>query len=131
MSMTDPIADYLTRIRNASRAKHRKVDIPASKLKRAITKILLNEGFIENYRIVEFEEKQYIKILLKYYQGEGVITGIDRVSRPGIRKYVGKDEIPRVFDGLGITILSTSKGVMSGKKAKRIGLGGEVLCNVW
>lgn len=129
--MTDPIADYLTRIRNASRAKHRKVDIPASKLKRAITKILLNEGFIENYRIVEFEGKQYIKILLKYYQGEGVITGIDRVSRPGIRKYVGKDEIPRVFDGLGITILSTSKGVITGKKAKRIGLGGEVLCNVW
>lgn len=131
MSMTDPIADYLTRIRNASRAKHRKVDIPASKLKRAVTKILLKEGFIENYRIIEFEGKRYIRILLKYYQGEGVIAGIDRISRPGLRKYVGRDEIPRVFDGLGITILTTSKGVMTGREAKRLELGGEVLCNVW
>ena len=132
MSMTDPIADYLTRIRNASRARHPRVDIPASKLKRGITKILMREGFIEAYRIIEFEERLYIRIILKYQDnGKGVIEGIDKVSKPGLRKYVGNSDIPRVLDGLGITIISTSKGVMTGRQAKRMGLGGEVICNVW
>ena len=131
MSMTDPIADLLTRIRNAVHAKHRKVDIPDSKLKRAITKILLSEGFIEDYRIIEYKEKQFLRIILKYHRGEGVITGIERVSKPGLRAYVSKSDIPRVLDGLGITVLTTSKGVMTGKEAKRLGLGGEVMCNVW
>ncbi len=132
MSMTDPIADFLTRIRNASRARHPRVDIPASRLKKGITKILMREGFIEGYRIIEFEDRLYIRILLKYQtSGKGVIDGLERISRPGLRKYVGKDKIPRVIDGLGVTILSTSKGVMTGKQATRLGLGGEVLCNVW
>jgi len=132
MSMTDPIADFLTRIRNASHARHPRVDIPASRLKKGITKILMREGFIEGYRIIEFEGRLYIRILLKYQpSGKAVIDGLERISRPGLRKYVGKDKIPRVIDGLGVTILSTSKGVMTGKQATRLGLGGEVLCNVW
>ncbi len=130
--MTDPIADYLTRIRNASKAGHPWVNIPASKMKKGITKILMKEGFIESYRIIEFEGKLYIRILLKYQEdGKGVIKGLERVSKPGLRKYVGKDDIPRVLDGLGVTILTTSKGIMTGKKARRLGLGGEVICNVW
>jgi len=130
--MTDPIADFLTRIRNASSAKHPRVDIPASRLKKGITKILMREGFIDGYRIIEFEGRLYIRILLKYQSdGRGVIGGIERISRPGLRRYVGKERIPRVLDGLGVTILSTSKGIMTGKQASRLGLGGEVLCNVW
>lgn len=130
--MTDPIADYLTRIRNASQAKHPRVDIPASKIKREITRILLKERFIKDYRILEYEERQFIRILLKYQEnGKGVISGIKRVSRPGLRKYVSKDKIPRVLDGLGITILTTSKGLMTGKQARALELGGEILCNVW
>jgi len=132
MSMTDPIADYLTRIRNASRAKHPRVDVPDTKIKREITKILMREGFIKGYNIIEFEGRLYIRILLKFQEnGLGVIEGIQRISKPGLRNYVKKDEMPRVLDGLGITIITTSKGVMTGKKAQREGLGGEIICNVW
>jgi small subunit ribosomal protein S8 len=132
MSMTDPIADLLTRIRNATKAGHPRVDIPYSKLKKEITKILLQERFIKDYRLIEFQDKIYIRILLKYQQnGNGVIEGIRRESKPGLRRYVGNSEVPRVLDGLGITILTTSKGVMTGREAKRQGLGGEVLCSVW
>lgn len=132
MSMTDPVADYLTRIRNASMAKHPKVDIPLSNMKKAISGILYREGFIKGFKIIEFKGKRYIRILLKYDKdGKGVFDGITRVSKPGYRRYVGKRNIPRVLDGLGITILSTSQGLMTGKKAKNLGLGGEVICNVW
>ncbi len=132
MSMTDPIADYLTRIRNANIARHPKVDIPLSAMKKELTKILYREGFIRGFKILEYEGKRYIRILLKYQDnGKAVIEGLDRVSRPGLRKYVGKKEIPRVLNGLGVTILTTSRGVMTGKKARMQGLGGEVLCNIW
>lgn len=132
MSMTDPIADYLTRIRNATTAKHPKVDIPLSNIKKELTKILYREGFVHGFKIIEYQEKRFLRILLKYQEdGSGVIASIDRVSRPGFRKYVGRDDIPRVLHGLGITILSTSKGVMTGKQARKLGLGGEVLCNIW
>jgi len=132
MSMTDPVADFLTRVRNASHARHPRVDVPASRLKKDIAKILMREGFIKGYNLIEFEGKIYIRILLKYREdGKSVFDGIERISRPGLRKYVGKDEIPRVLDGLGITILTTSKGLMTGKQAKQLGLGGEVLCNIW
>lgn len=132
MSMTDPIADYLTRIRNASRANHPRVDIPLSNIKKEITKILLNENFIQDYRILDYQGKLFIRILLKYQpNGESVIEGLERVSKPGLRKYVGKSDIPRVLDGLGVAIVSTSQGLMTGRKAKNQGLGGEVLCKVW
>jgi small subunit ribosomal protein S8 len=132
MSMTDPIADYLTRIRNAIRAKHPRVDIPASRLKKEITRILKDEGFIKGYKLISYQGHQYLRILLKYQDhGESVIEGLEKVSTPGLRKYVAKDEIPRILDGLGITILSTSRGVMTGKKAKSMNLGGEIICNIW
>ncbi len=132
MSKTDPIADYLTRIRNATRAKHRKVDIPASNLKRQITKILQEEHFINNHIIIEDNKQSIIRIYLKYNDTEdSVIAGLDRVSRPGYRRYVGKDVIPRVYNNLGIAIMTTSQGVMTGQEARRRGVGGEVLCYVW
>jgi small subunit ribosomal protein S8 len=113
-------------------AKHPKVDIPLSNMKKAISGILYREGFIKGFKIIEFKGKRYIRILLKYDKdGKGVFDGITRVSKPGYRRYVGKRNIPRVLDGLGITILSTSQGLMTGKKAKNLGLGGEVICNVW
>jgi len=130
--MTDPIADFLTRIRNALMAKHAQVDIPVSGLKVEMTKILHQEGYIEAYKIVEAAPRNLIRIELRYSaEGERVITGIDRVSRPGRRVYCSKGEIPRVLGGLGIAILSTSKGVVSGGEGRRLGVGGEVLCTVW
>ncbi len=132
MSKTDPIADYLTRIRNATRAKHRKVDIPASNLKKQITKILQEENYINNHIIIEDNKQSIIRIYLKYNDGDdSVIAGLDRVSRPGYRRYVGKDLIPRVYNNLGIAIMTTSQGVMTGQEARRRGVGGEVLCYVW
>ena len=132
MSKTDPIADYLTRIRNATRAKHRKVDIPASNLKRQITKILQEEHYIKNHIIIEDSKQSIIRIYLKYSEDEqSVIAGLDRISKPGFRRYVGKSAIPRVFNNLGVAILTTSQGVMTGQEAKRRGVGGEILCYVW
>ena len=132
MSMTDPIADFLTRIRNALLAKHAVVDLPSSALKIEITKILQQEGFIEGYKVVESTPRNVLRIVLRYGgDGERVITGLDRVSRPGRRVYCSKEDIPTVLGGLGIAILSTSRGVVSGQEGKRLGVGGEVLCTVW
>lgn len=140
--MTDPIADMLTRIRNAVHARHQRVDIPASRLKADIAKILASEGFISGFSNVDPSqapdntgdgvERPAIRLFLKYGpRGEQVITGIERVSRPGRRVYFGSKEVPRVMGGLGTTILTTSRGVMTGKEAAKAGVGGEVLCNVW
>lgn len=130
--MTDPIADMLTRIRNGIRARHERVEIPASKLKAEIAKILKSEGFISNYKLVEENGRPSLRIYLKYSQdGESVIHGIERVSRPGRRVYRAKAEIPRVLGGLGLSIVSTSRGVLSGNEASKTGVGGEVLCQVW
>ena len=132
MNMTDPIADMLTRIRNGVRARLPKVDIPSSRLKGEIAKILKNEGYIANFKIVEDPRQGSIRVFLKYGPGrERVITDLQRVSRPGCRIYCGKGEIPRVYGGLGINILSTSHGVMTGREAAKTGVGGEILCNVW
>lgn len=132
MSMTDPIADFLTRIRNASRASHPRVDIPVSSIKKEIASILAQEKFIKGYDIIEYEHKRFIRILLKYQpNGKGVIAGIKRISTPGRRVYVNKDKIPRVLNGLGISVLSTSRGIITDKAARASGLGGEVICNVW
>jgi small subunit ribosomal protein S8 len=132
MSKSDPIADYLTRIRNALRAKHQKVDIPASNLKREITKILHEERYINNYVIIENNKQSLIRIYLRYDQEERcVISGIKRISRPGLRKYVSHNSIPRVYNNLGVSIITTSQGVMTGQEAKKRGVGGEVLCHVW
>lgn len=131
--MTDPIADYLTRLRNAIKAKHRVVEIPASNLKKEITKILFDKGYILNYKFVEEGPQGSIKIALKYDPVNKVnsIKCLTRISTPGLRKYVGYREMPRVLNGLGIAILSTSKGVMTDKEAKDLKLGGEVLCYVY
>ena len=132
MSVHDPIADMLTKIRNASRSKHEKVDIPISKLKVEIVKILKNEGFVKNFKLVEEQGKNVIRIFLKFAEdGEPVIQGLTRVSKPGKRVYKGTDEVPRISNGLAITIISTSKGVITGKKARQQNIGGEVLCYVW
>lgn len=132
MSKTDPIADYLTRIRNATRAKHRKVDIPASNLKKEITRILQEEHYIQNHIVIEDNKQSLIRIYLRYDQdNESVISGLERISTPGIRRYVGRANVPRVFNNYGIAILTTSQGVMTGQDAKRRGIGGEVLCYVW
>ena len=134
MTMTDPVADMLTRIRNGMSVDKRFVDIPSSNLKKRIAFVLKQENYIEDFMFVENKEnvKSLIRIFLKYdNRGKAVITGIERVSKPGRRIYVGGDQIPRVLDGLGIAILSTSKGVISNKAAKRMHIGGEVLCNIW
>ncbi|MGY8787641.1 MAG: 30S ribosomal protein S8 [Fidelibacterota bacterium] len=132
MAMTDPIADMLTRIRNGMAVDKRFVDIPTSNMKKRVAFVLKEEKYIEDFMFVENAVKSFIRVFLKYdYRGKAVITGIERVSKPGLRVYVGKNKIPRVLDGLGISILSTSKGVVSNKAAKRIGVGGEILCNVW
>lgn len=129
---TDPISDYLTRIRNAQNAKKKSVEIPASKLKLKITEILNKQGFIGDFNVAETSNKQgNIVIKLKYNNGEGVILGLERVSRPGIRKYVPSDSIPKVLNGLGVGIVSTSKGLMTDKEARRLGVGGEVVCSIW
>jgi len=132
MGMTDPVADMLTRVRNAAKAKHNKVDIPSSNLKREIARILQEEHFIEGYKELEDNERQQLRVYLKYIQDEkSAIKGIERVSTPGRRKYVKKTEVPRVLGGMGIAIISTSKGVITDKKARKIGVGGEVICRVW
>lgn len=131
MQITDPIADMLTRIRNASAAKHATVDIPASNMKKAIAEILLEEGYIKNYQLVNDGVQGIIKITLKYNGNEKAITGLRRVSKPGLRMYAGADELPQVLKGLGIAIISTSKGVMTDKKARQAHVGGEVLAFVW
>lgn len=132
MQITDPVADMLTRIRNANSAKHETVDVPASNLKKAIAQILLDEGYIKSFQIVEDGTQGVIRIALKYLPGkEKVITGLRRVSKPGLRVYAGADELPRVLKGLGIAIISTSKGVMTDKKARANHVGGEVLAFVW
>jgi small subunit ribosomal protein S8 len=132
MNMTDPIADMLTRIRNGVRAKLAKVDVPSSKLKVEIARILRDEGFISNYKAVDDDRQGVLRVYLKYGPGmERVITDVQRVSKPGCRIYCGKDAIPRVYGGLGINILSTSRGLMTGRSAARDGVGGEILCNVW
>ena len=134
MSMTDPIADMLTRIRNGIQSRHDRVEMPASKLKVEIARILKSEGFISNYKVVEEDGKPQssLRLYLKYSgDGEPVIHGIERISRPGRRVYRGKEEIPRVLGGLGLAIVSTSKGVLSGAEAAKSGVGGEVLCQVW
>lgn len=130
--MTDPIADMLTRLRNATAANHDKVDVPGSKIKRAIVRILKEEGFIRDYEWIEDGKQGVLRIYLKYGPGRTrVISGLKRISKPGLRVYAKKDAIPKVLGGLGIAILSTSKGVMSDKKARREGVGGEVICYVW
>ena len=132
MVMTDPIADMLTRIRNANHAKHEFVDIPASKIKKEIANILLEEGYIKGFDVIDDRKQGIIRIELKYQQNkERVITGIKRISKPGLRVYVGKEDTPKVLGGLGIAIISTSKGIVTDKKARKQGVGGEVICYVW
>ena len=137
--MTDPISDMLTRLRNAVSAKHTRVDMPASKLKAEIARILQDEGYIQGFRIVEEpaerdgkQPRQLIRVFLKYGpRGEKVISGLERISRPGRRVYIGVEDVPTVLGGLGTNILTTSRGVMTGRAARKAGVGGEVLCNVW
>ncbi len=129
--LTDPIADMLTRIRNAARIKAEKVDIPASKLKLEIAKILKEEGFIRAYKVIKDRRQGILRVNLKYAEGEPVITGIQKVSKPGRRVYVGSQEIPRVMGGVGLAILTTPKGVLSDKVCRRENVGGELLCHVW
>ena len=130
--MTDPISDFLARIRNALLAKHLQVSVPLSRMKIDLAKILQEEGYIDGFKVVEGTPRGTLIVALRYGpEGERVISGLERVSRPGRRVYCSKDEIPTVLGGLGITILSTSKGVLSGREGKRLGVGGEVLCTVW
>lgn len=132
MVMTDPIADFLTRIRNANMVMHEKVEIPASKTKKALAEILKREGFVKDYEYIEDGKQGVIRIYLKYGSNkEKVITGLKRISKPGLRVYCKKDEIPRVLGGLGIAIISTSQGIVTDKEARKKGLGGEVICYVW
>lgn len=132
MVMTDPIADYLTRIRNANMAKHETVEIPASKIKKSISEILKNEGFIRDYEVIEDDKQGIIKVFLKYGpNGERVISGLKRISKPGLRSYVGVENLPKVLNGLGIAIVSTSNGVVTDKVAREKGVGGEVIAYVW
>ena len=130
--MSDVIADMLTRIRNANNAKHQTVDIPASNMKKAIAEILVEEGYVKSFQIIDDGKQGVIRITLKYLQGkQKVIRGIRRVSKPGLRIYAGCEDMPRVMNGLGIAIVSTSKGIMTGKKAQSLNVGGEVLAFVW
>ena len=133
MSMSDPIADMLTRRRNGNTAKHDTVDVPASKMKKAIADILTNEGYIKGYEVIEDGVKSTIRISLKYGadKNEKVITGIKRISKPGLRVYAGKEELPRVLGGLGTAIISTSRGLMTDKEARKAGIGGEVIAFIW
>lgn len=132
MTMTDPIADMLTRIRNALKAVHDEVSIPSSKMKVAIAKILKDEGYIKDYKVIQDNKQGILKIALKWgSHGEKVITGLKKVSKPGRRVYCGKEDIPVVIGGLGITILSTSRGILTGAQAKKMDIGGEVICNIW
>ncbi len=130
--VTDPISDYLTRIRNAIMAKHRIVEIPASNLKKAITEILFKKGYILNYKFEDDSKQGIIKIAIKYHPVTklSAISKLERISRPGLRKYVNADNLPRVLNGLGVAIMSTSKGVITDKEARKLNVGGEVLCNI-
>lgn len=132
MNITDPIADMLTRIRNASQANFKTVDIPASNMKRDIAEILLNEGYIKAYEEIKNDNQGIIRVSLKYTdKGKRVISGLKRISKPGLRIYASKEELPKVLNGLGIALISTSKGVMTDKKARELGVGGEVLAYIW
>jgi len=131
-AITDPIADFLTRIRNGFRARHGRVDMPPSKLKVEIARILKEEGYISNFKVVEEEKKKVLRVVLRYTpDGESVISSLTRISRPGRRVYVGRSEVPRVLGGMGINILTTPRGVMTGKSARKAGVGGEILCEVY
>ena len=132
MTMTDPIADMLTRIRNANVVKHETVDVPASNIKKELARILLEEGFVRGYDVIEDGKQGIIRIQLKYGQtGERVISGLKRISKPGMRVYAANQEIPKVLNGLGISIISTSKGILTDKQARKENVGGEVICYVW
>jgi len=131
MSLTDPVADFLTRVRNAIAVRHQKVDVPASKLKVEIARIMKEEGYISNFKLTEEEGHKVLRIYLKYNgSNEAAIASIQRVSRPGCRVYVGRTDIPRVMGGLGVNILTTPKGVMTGRQARKEGVGGEILCEI-
>lgn len=130
--MTDPVADMLTRIRNACHARYKKVDIPASRIKREIARILTDQKFINSYTDIEKNRHPYLRLYLRYNENEiPIISGLERISMPGLRKYVGKDEVPRVLNGLGVAIMSTSRGILTDKQTRELGIGGEVLCYVW
>lgn len=132
MNITDPIADMLTRIRNANTAKHPVVDIPASNMKRAVAQILVDQGYIKSFEEIKDEKQGIIRVTLKYDEtGKRVISGLKRISKPGLRIYVNKDEIPQVLNGLGIALISTSKGILTDKEARKEGVGGEVLAYIW
>lgn len=132
MTMTDPIADFLTRIRNANTAYHDKVDIPGSRMKRTLAQILKDEGYIQDFQWIQDDKQGMLRLFLKYGpHKERVITGLRRISRPGLRLYAKKEDIPRVLGGLGISVLSTSQGLMSDRQARKEGVGGEVVCYVW
>jgi small subunit ribosomal protein S8 len=131
MTMTDPVADYLTRLRNAIRAKHKRVDIPASNLKRELTKLLLAQKYIAGYTELKESPQGTIRIQLKYNDGRPVISGLSRVSKPGLRSYVDADAIPRVLGGLGVAVISTPRGLMTDKEARLARVGGEVICEIW
>lgn len=132
MSMTDPIADYLTRVRNSLKAGKKTVDMPYSNFKQAISEILKKTSFIEDYKVIETEKKfRMLSIKLKYNDGDSVILGLKRISRPGIRRYVDNTKIPRVRNGMGIAIVSTSKGLLTDKEARNLKVGGEVVCEIW
>ena len=131
MAVTDPIADMLTRIRNGIRARHSRVDMPSSRLKAEIARILKDEGYISNFKVVDEEKKKVLRVLLRYdADGQSAVSSLERISKPGRRVYVGAHGVPRVLGGLGVTILTTPKGVMTGKSARKAGVGGEVLCSV-
>lgn len=132
MSLTDPIADILTIIRNALKVKKKEVSIPSSRIKVEIAKILKEEGYIKNFKVIDDNKQGILSLMLKYTEdNKNVISGLRRVSRPGCRIYCKRDEIPKVLDGLGIAVISTSKGIATGKKCKELGVGGEVLCYIW
>lgn len=132
MGMTDPIADMLTRIRNANVAYHEQVDIPASKSKEQIARVLKKEGFVRDFQVLNTGVQGVLRVFMKYGPNkEKILLGVKRISKPGLRVYVGKEEIPRIFGGLGVVIMSTPKGIMTGKQAKQTGVGGEVICYVW
>lgn len=132
LAMSDPIADFLTRIRNAGMAYHDKIEVPASNVKKALAELLKTEGFIKDFEYVEDNKQGVLRLYMKYGPNrERVITGLKRISRPGLRVYARKDEIPKVLGGLGVAVISTSKGIMTDKRARQEGLGGEVLCYIW
>jgi small subunit ribosomal protein S8 len=131
MTMTDPVADYLTRLRNAVQARHKRLDIPASNLKRELTRLLVAHKFISGYTEIKESAQGVLRIQLKYNDGQPVISGLKRISKPGLRKYAASDELPRVLGGLGIAVISTPKGLMTDTEARQAKVGGEVLCEIW